>query len=147
MQHGRKVKFCILRSADRHGNPQAPEHSVPLLTQLLEDRISRMRAQLTHIHSNNLTIAQNTQLDQLYEDIHWLLLIAGECGGAARYVFVFVPSHPIFLYLFSIVPTFFFKEITVGEISTYCCWYILFLHIPVHPLFHPSKFKSDKNIS
>ncbi|XP_063862647.1 exportin-4-like [Scylla paramamosain] len=56
---------------------QAPEYSVPLLTQLLEDRISRMRAQLTHIHTNNLTIAQNTQLDQLYEDIHWLLLIAG----------------------------------------------------------------------
>lgn len=57
---------------------QAPEHSVPLLTQLLEDRIIRMRTQLTNILSNNLTIADNTQLDQLYEDIHWLLLIAGE---------------------------------------------------------------------
>ncbi|XP_063590971.1 exportin-4-like [Penaeus indicus] len=56
---------------------QAAEHSVPLLTQLLEDRIGRMRSQLTHILSNNLTIAENTQLDQLYEDIHWLLLIAG----------------------------------------------------------------------
>ncbi|XP_068202365.1 LOW QUALITY PROTEIN: exportin-4-like [Palaemon carinicauda] len=56
---------------------QAPEHSVPLLTQLLEDRVGRMRTQLTHILSNNLTIAENSQLDQLYEDIHWLLLIAG----------------------------------------------------------------------
>lgn len=56
---------------------QAPEHSVPLLTQLLEDRITRMRTQLAHILSNNLTIAENSQLDQLYEDIHWLLLIAG----------------------------------------------------------------------
>lgn len=72
---------CPVRDADHQCVPQAPEHSVPLLTQLLEDRITRMRAQLTHIHTNNLTIAQNTQLDQLYEDIHWLLLIAGECGG------------------------------------------------------------------
>ncbi|KAG7176057.1 Exportin-4-like [Homarus americanus] len=56
---------------------QAPEHSVPLLMQLMEDRISRMRTQLTHILSNNLTIAENSQLDQLYEDIHWLLLISG----------------------------------------------------------------------
>lgn len=68
-------------NADECCVSQAPEHSVPLLTQLLEDRITRMRAQLTHIHTNNLTIAQNTQLDHLYEDIHWLLLIAGECGG------------------------------------------------------------------
>ncbi|KAK7073379.1 Exportin-4 [Halocaridina rubra] len=57
---------------------QAPEHSVPLLTQLLEDRVGRMRTQLTHVLSNNLTIAENSQLDHLHEDIHWLLLIAGE---------------------------------------------------------------------
>ncbi|XP_076041566.1 exportin-4-like isoform X2 [Oratosquilla oratoria] len=56
---------------------QVPEHSVPLLTQLLEERVGRLRTQLAHIHTNNLTIGDNSQLDQLFEDIHWLLLIAG----------------------------------------------------------------------
>ena len=55
---------------------EAPGHSLPLLCQLLENRLSRLHGQIQRLaQSGNMAI--DKVLGDLYEDIHWLLLIAG----------------------------------------------------------------------
>uniref|UniRef100_A0A8D2D5N7 Exportin-4 n=1 Tax=Sciurus vulgaris TaxID=55149 RepID=A0A8D2D5N7_SCIVU len=44
----------------------AAEHCIPLLTSLLEERVTRLHGTI-----------DNKMLDDLYEDIHWLILVTG----------------------------------------------------------------------
>ncbi|KAL3280017.1 hypothetical protein HHI36_017525 [Cryptolaemus montrouzieri] len=54
-----------------------PEHSLPILYKLLESSIEKLKAQL-HIMTNNpLTLSEAANLENIFEDIHWTLLIAG----------------------------------------------------------------------
>ncbi|XP_049583005.1 exportin-4 [Syngnathus scovelli] len=60
----------------------ASDHCIPLLTSLLEDRVTRLHGQLqrTQQHlmsSSDLTSVDRKVLDDLYEDIHWLILVSG----------------------------------------------------------------------
>ncbi|KAF7251050.1 Exportin-4 [Varanus komodoensis] len=59
----------------------AAEHCIPLLTSLLEDRVTRLHGQLQRhqqlISSPGSCSIDNKVLDDLYEDIHWLILVTG----------------------------------------------------------------------
>ncbi|XP_058247796.1 exportin-4 [Hemibagrus wyckioides] len=60
----------------------AAEHCIPLLTNLLEDRVTRLHGQLQR-HQQHLMASSEPDsvdrkvLDDLYEDIHWLILVSG----------------------------------------------------------------------
>ncbi|MBN3275091.1 XPO4 protein, partial [Polyodon spathula] len=60
----------------------AADHCIPLLTSLLEDRVTRLHGQLQR-HQQHLLASpgsgsvDNKVLDDLYEDIHWLILVTG----------------------------------------------------------------------
>ncbi|KAK1797622.1 hypothetical protein P4O66_007918 [Electrophorus voltai] len=60
----------------------AAEHCIPLLTGLLEDRVTRLHGQLQR-HQQHLMASTDPDsvdrkvLDDLYEDIHWLILVSG----------------------------------------------------------------------
>ncbi|XP_069695986.1 exportin-4-like isoform X2 [Periplaneta americana] len=56
---------------------QVPAHSLPLLAKLLENRTNRLQGQLQRIHSQCMNISDTNILNCLFEDIHWLVLIAG----------------------------------------------------------------------
>eukprot|EP00094_Tigriopus_californicus_P000138 TCALIF_00134-PA protein Name:"Similar to xpo4 Exportin-4 (Xenopus laevis)" AED:0.05 eAED:0.05 QI:354/0.88/0.9/1/1/1/10/107/1127 len=51
-------------------------HSMNILTQLLENRLSRLHGQMQRLISHGSTDIDRV-LGDLYEDIHWILLIAG----------------------------------------------------------------------
>ncbi|KAM6970209.1 LOW QUALITY PROTEIN: exportin-4 [Aplochiton taeniatus] len=60
----------------------AADHCIPLLTSLLEDRVNRLHGQLqrTQQHlmaSSDPGSVDRKVLDDLYEDIHWLILVSG----------------------------------------------------------------------
>ncbi|KAJ0005953.1 hypothetical protein NQD34_015847 [Periophthalmus magnuspinnatus] len=60
----------------------AADHCIPLLTSLLEERVTRLHGQLqrTQQHlmaSSDLGTVDRKVLDDLYEDIHWLILVSG----------------------------------------------------------------------
>ncbi|KAM3861785.1 exportin-4 [Diretmus argenteus] len=60
----------------------AADHCIPLLTNLLEDRVTRLHGQLqrTQQHlmaSSDPGSVDRKVLDDLYEDIHWLILVSG----------------------------------------------------------------------
>ncbi|VEN57418.1 unnamed protein product [Callosobruchus maculatus] len=52
--------------------------SVPLLFNLLESRTSTLFNSFQEIRNRTLSIGEASGLDTLYEDIHWILLIAGQ---------------------------------------------------------------------
>ncbi|XP_048095788.1 exportin-4 [Alosa alosa] len=60
----------------------ASDHCIPLLTSLLEDRVTRLHGQLQR-HQQHLMSSPDPGsvdrkvLDDLYEDIHWLILVTG----------------------------------------------------------------------
>ncbi|XP_028847959.1 exportin-4 isoform X2 [Denticeps clupeoides] len=60
----------------------AADHCIPLLISLLEDRITRLHGQLQR-HQQHLMASPDPGsvdrkvLDDLYEDIHWLILVTG----------------------------------------------------------------------
>nr|CAD7403478.1 unnamed protein product [Timema poppensis] len=54
-----------------------PGHSLTILCKLLEERTRRLYGQLQRLHSQAMNISDNSILDCLFEDIHWLVLIAG----------------------------------------------------------------------
>ncbi|XP_041128482.1 exportin-4 isoform X2 [Polyodon spathula] len=60
----------------------AADHCIPLLTSLLEDRVTRLHGQLQR-HQQHLLASPGSGsvdhkvLDDLYEDIHWLILVTG----------------------------------------------------------------------
>ncbi|XP_072332936.1 exportin-4 isoform X2 [Scyliorhinus torazame] len=58
------------------------DHCIPLLISLLEDRVTRLHGQLQRqqqqfLSSPGPATLDNKVLDDLYEDIHWLLLVTG----------------------------------------------------------------------
>ncbi|KTF87508.1 hypothetical protein cypCar_00023181, partial [Cyprinus carpio] len=59
----------------------AADHCIPLLTGLLEDRVTRLHGQLQR-HQQHLMASADPGtvdrkvLDDLYEDIHWLILVS-----------------------------------------------------------------------
>nr|CAD7589621.1 unnamed protein product [Timema genevievae] len=53
-----------------------PGHSLTILCKLLEERTRRLYGQLQRLHSQAMNISDNSILDCLFEDIHWLVLIA-----------------------------------------------------------------------
>ncbi|MEJ1280352.1 exportin 4 [Cricetulus griseus] len=60
----------------------AAEHCMPLLTSLLEERVTRLHGQLQRqqqqlLVSPGSSTIDNKMLDDLYEDIHWLILVTG----------------------------------------------------------------------
>lgn len=65
-------KFFILGLFGR----QVPHHSLPLLAQLIEDRISKLRENLNMLVGQTESLKNNCMI-KLYEDIHWLVLIIG----------------------------------------------------------------------
>lgn len=56
---------------------RVPEHSIPLLAKLLEDRTVSLHANLERIHQNAFNISNSNSLTYLFEDLHWLILISG----------------------------------------------------------------------
>ncbi|KAJ8372294.1 hypothetical protein AAFF_G00290800 [Aldrovandia affinis] len=60
----------------------AADHSITLLTSLLEDRVTRLHGQLQR-HQQQVLACPGPEsmgrkvLDDLYEDIHWLILVTG----------------------------------------------------------------------
>ena len=55
---------------------EAPNHTIPLLCNLLEGRLSRLHGQIQRlVQSGSLNI--DKVLGDLYEDIHWILLVSG----------------------------------------------------------------------
>ncbi|XP_071481879.1 exportin-4-like [Diadema antillarum] len=56
-----------------------PQHSIPLLTKLLEDRATRLQSHLQrHQHHTHHNVDIDIKgLHLLYEDLHWLILITG----------------------------------------------------------------------
>ncbi|XP_069058368.1 exportin-4 [Pleurodeles waltl] len=61
----------------------ASDHCIPLLISLLEDRVTRLHGQLQRHQQHHLLSSpgsgssDSTVLDDLYEDIHWLILVTG----------------------------------------------------------------------
>ncbi|KRT80011.1 hypothetical protein AMK59_6438, partial [Oryctes borbonicus] len=53
------------------------EHSLPVLYKLLEERIGKLRVHFQAMQTQAMTIAESTNLDNLFEDVHWIILIAG----------------------------------------------------------------------
>ncbi|KAL3883791.1 hypothetical protein ACJMK2_030022 [Sinanodonta woodiana] len=59
-----------------------PHHSVPLLSRLMEDRVTRLHGQLERIHQQKVTSSGHdcsydmTLLNVLNEDLHWLVLLS-----------------------------------------------------------------------
>nr|CAB3267795.1 exportin-4-like [Phallusia mammillata] len=66
-----------------------PHETIPLITKLLEERTNRLSSHLHRVKQHSSTGAYNiadSYLNDLYEDIHWILLLAGhiladECEG------------------------------------------------------------------
>lgn len=70
-----------------------PGHSLPVLARLLEDRTCKLREQFNRLagQPESMNIASFATLKGLFEDLHWLILIAGhvlcmECDGEAPLV-------------------------------------------------------------
>ncbi|XP_063069807.1 exportin-4 [Engraulis encrasicolus] len=60
----------------------ASDHCIPLLTSLLEDRVTRLHGQLQRTQQHLMSTpdpgsVDRKVLDDLYEDIHWLILVTG----------------------------------------------------------------------
>ncbi|XP_018403866.1 PREDICTED: exportin-4-like [Cyphomyrmex costatus] len=72
-----KVKFKEQLQIIGHFGRQAPDHSLPLLAQLLEDRIHKLRDNLNLLVEQNESSSRPASMDELYEDLHWLILITG----------------------------------------------------------------------
>ncbi|XP_012525953.1 exportin-4 isoform X2 [Monomorium pharaonis] len=72
-----KVKFKDQLQIIGNFARQVPEHSLPLLTQLLEDRIHKLRDNLNILVEQNESLSRPASMDELYEDLHWLIMIIG----------------------------------------------------------------------
>ncbi|XP_018372809.1 PREDICTED: exportin-4-like [Trachymyrmex cornetzi] len=72
-----KVKFKAQLQIIGDFGRQVPDHSLPLLAQLLEDRIHKLRDNLNLLVEQNESSSRPASMDELYEDLHWLILITG----------------------------------------------------------------------
>lgn len=68
-----KDQLQSLGALGRH----VPGHSLPLLCKLLEERTSRLHGQLQRMSQQAMHISDSNILNNLSEDIHWLILISG----------------------------------------------------------------------
>jgi len=55
---------------------EAPSHSLNVVVQLLEGRLSRLHGQIQRLISQGSAVIDKV-LSDLYEDLHWLLLVSG----------------------------------------------------------------------
>lgn len=55
----------------------ALDHSLILLSRLLEEKTQQLSAHLQRMQSQAMTINDSNALDNVFEDIHWLVLITG----------------------------------------------------------------------
>lgn len=56
---------------------EAPDHSFQTLCQLFDSRLSRLHGQIQRLISQG-SREIDKPLGDLYEDLHWLLLVAGQ---------------------------------------------------------------------
>lgn len=56
---------------------QIPDHSLMVLYSLLEERTQKLNAHLHQMRTQTMTLADSNVLDNIFEDIHWLVLITG----------------------------------------------------------------------
>ncbi|XP_059487994.1 exportin-4-like [Neocloeon triangulifer] len=56
---------------------QVLEHSLPLVAKLIEERTEQLKSQLQKVFSQSYTISDSAQTVNLFEDLHWLLLVTG----------------------------------------------------------------------
>lgn len=54
-----------------------PDHSLTILHGLLEERTQKLNNHLTQMRVQTMTLADSNVLDNIFEDIHWLVLISG----------------------------------------------------------------------
>lgn len=54
-----------------------PEHALTVLHRILEDRTNQLRQRLSTMQTQAMTVNDAQQLDSLFEDLHWTILIAG----------------------------------------------------------------------
>ncbi|KAK5650842.1 hypothetical protein RI129_001871 [Pyrocoelia pectoralis] len=54
-----------------------PLHCLPILFRLLEDRSNKLKTHLQAMQTYTMTLNDSKTLDNLFEDIHWIILIAG----------------------------------------------------------------------
>ncbi|XP_011701811.1 PREDICTED: exportin-4-like isoform X1 [Wasmannia auropunctata] len=71
-----KVKFKEQLQIIGNFGREVPNHSLPLLAQLLENRIHKLRDNLNVLVEQNES-SRPASMDDLYEDLHWLILITG----------------------------------------------------------------------
>ncbi|KAG1701259.1 Exportin-4 [Nymphon striatum] len=74
-----RLKFKGQLSVISHFGRRAPNHSLPLIFRLIEERTSRLHGQLQRIshQGSGMNISDTTYMTMLYEDLHWLVMIAG----------------------------------------------------------------------
>ncbi|XP_011647101.1 exportin-4-like isoform X1 [Pogonomyrmex barbatus] len=72
-----KVKYKEQLQIVGNFGRQVLRHSLPLLVQLLEDRIHKLRDNLNILAGQNESSSRPASMDELYEDLHWLILIIG----------------------------------------------------------------------
>jgi hypothetical protein len=61
---------------------EVPNHALPILAKLMEDKVRNLGGQLQRIHSTlpnptQMTLADSKILENLFDDLHWTLLISG----------------------------------------------------------------------
>ncbi|XP_060801422.1 exportin-4-like [Amyelois transitella] len=56
---------------------KAPAHCCHVLFTLLQDRSKRLESQLQLMHMGKLPVSSGSELVNLFEDLHWILMIAG----------------------------------------------------------------------
>ncbi|KAJ8985759.1 hypothetical protein NQ317_014412 [Molorchus minor] len=54
-----------------------PSHSLPVLYKLLEARIEKLVSHVQAMQSRAMNISEATSLENLFEDVHWIILISG----------------------------------------------------------------------
>ncbi|GAB1860941.1 Exportin-4 [Camponotus japonicus] len=77
MEENDKVKFKEQLQIVGNFGRQVPNHSLLLLAQLLENRILKLRDNINVLIAQNGAVSESAAMNDLYEDLHWLVLIAG----------------------------------------------------------------------
>ncbi|XP_063743859.1 exportin-4 [Eleginops maclovinus] len=82
LQEDDRELFCDQLSSIGMLGRVAADHCIPLLTNLLEDRVTRLHGQLQRTQQHLMATSDPESmdrkvLDDLYEDIHWLILVSG----------------------------------------------------------------------
>jgi len=77
VQEDDRITFSEQLSSIGYIARSVPEYSLPLLLSLMEECLAKFTAHYTELVSQRTTMhTESSQLHSLYEDIHWLFLIA-----------------------------------------------------------------------